>query len=350
MLWKRGAVAGFTMTLLVACSGSNESPGGTASATTGGQGGSATGAGGQSGASTVAAGGGGSGGDTGTGGSAGGAADAGPDGADAAGPSEAGVVCPTTILTSPAGVAFTQTADGEAMGLQLVSSDIVASASDARFLDWNAEVVNCSSRVICSPSAKATFKDAGGASRADFSYSVSASVYDTKIGIPTKCLAPGEHGYVNAIKNLPSAIMLSSLTAADVVFTAYASPDAVPAKDPPKILTAEVVQGGLGTSRVEGQVQVGAAPLSSITMYVWVKDPQGLILDQLLANGSAQDADAIWKYSAGIFDGTVMQFAQTLDFRKVTTPSALPERPEQAEMRRFEAARLATQLERDSVR
>jgi hypothetical protein len=339
------------MTLLVACSGSNDSPG--TGPTTGGQGGSGAGAGGQSGASTVAAGGGGTGGgtggDMGTGGSAGGG-DAGPDGTGGAGPSEAGVACPMTILTSPAGVTFTQTADGEAMGLKLVSSDIVASASDARFLDWNAEVVNCSSKVICSPSAKVTFRDAGGAARADFSYSLSASVYDTKIGIPTKCLAPGEHGYVNAIQNLPSAIMLSSLTAADVVFTAYASPDAVLAKDPPKILTADVVQGGLGTSRVEGQVQVGAAALSSITMYVWVKDSQGLILDQLLGNGSAQDANAVWKYSAGIFDGTVMKFEQTLDFRKVTTPSALPERPEQAEMRRFEAARLATQLERDSVR
>jgi hypothetical protein len=145
---------------------------------------------------------------------------------------------------------------------------------------------------------------------------LTGSVYDTAImGIQVKCLAPGEHGYLNAIKNLPAPISMSSLTAADIVFSASTDAGAMPAKDPPKIVSAQVVQGGLGTSRVEGDVQIGNAAISSISVLVYVKSPEGLIADQLLANAGSQAPNSVWHYSAGIFDGLVMTHVDVLDFR-----------------------------------
>jgi hypothetical protein len=280
--------------------------GGAAGALTGGSTGVATG--GSAGAGT--------GGSAGSGGAAeepvdGGAV--GPDGATGAGGSAA--TCPAAVLSGQ-GVTFTQSHDSGSAGLALVNSNIVTRAINGTFVDWNAELVNCGTTTICSPRAEIAFKDAGGATLAQFREFTTGTVYESSLGLSTKCLEPGQKGFVHAIANLPAPIAFASLRAAELSWSGRAPMDVTPVQDGPKILGAKVVQGGLGTSRVEGDVQIGAAAVSTVNVEVYVKNPQGLILDRLMGFGGEKRADTVWHFSAGIFDGLVMDFVAVLDFRK----------------------------------
>jgi len=195
----------------------------------------------------------------------------------------------TWVNTGPAGLGS---------GLRIKNARLTLETISTTFQEWLAEVVNEGSSVLCLAKVTAQYKDAAGTVLAKPLAYVDGPPYKGLSSVSDACLAPGDHGALWDLDQVPSVFSLSLVRRVEYVVDVIPFND-VPHPSAPVVTPGTVIDRfGTGTGWVLRGTLRAVATINNYGVHVYPFGSDGMILASLTASnpGALLAAGSSWSF------------------------------------------------------
>jgi hypothetical protein len=241
---------------------------------------------------------GGLGGSGGSGGRTGGSGGGGATGSAGAGGT--GTLPPATPpLSNVPGATWVDTGpSGLGSGLRIKNARLTLETISTTFQEWLAEVVNEGPSLLCLAKVTAQYKDASGTVLAKPLAFVDGPPYKGLSSVSDACLAPGDHGALWDLDQVPSTFSLSQVKRVEYVVDVIPFND-VPHPSAPVVTPGQVIDRyGTGTGWVLRGTLRAVATINNYGVHVYPFGSDGMILASLTSSnpGALLAAGSSWSF------------------------------------------------------
>jgi hypothetical protein len=203
---------------------------------------------------------------------------------------------------------------GASSGLRLKSARLTLETIASTFQEWLAEAVNDSSEVMCLAKVTAEYKDSSGATLAKTLAYVDGPPYQGFGTVSSSCLAPGEHGALWDLQQVPRAFSLSLVRRVEVNVDLLPTPDRKPHPSAP-VVTPGLVSDKFGSGTywtLRGTLRA-VATIHNYGVHVYPIGGDGMVLASLTASmpGALLSAGSSWSFETS---GAKQRFSTQMIF------------------------------------
>ena len=301
------------LAVVLGCSSDDDSGG-----ASGSSGGGSAGAGGSSGSAGAQTGGGGSGGSE-SGGSAGAetGGSAGAETGGSAGQGGSGTV-PSFVSNTPS-AQVNETTTGDASDLVLVNSNLLDEPSGGQYFQrWLGEVFNKGTEPVCQARIDIEFLAGGSSVASFFTFADSVAYESSTPGLVMQCIEPGASGFFYSNAFSSSALQPSSITTVNVEISGSIHDNVSPSSCAPQLESANVVEpygAGMGYWAVQGTIRGAGATINGISVDVYPKDAQGLVIDKLSdINSGSLAVGSTWDFDTTAAEAAFVDYSICFDY------------------------------------